>query len=230
MRTRSTGACARKRSLDGLRAKPGCIDVGRDDAALGDALVRSEAMQSQTMARACGVRIVARPGARRIDHGDAVDGAGRDAQLATGAKAGQHCMHALRRADDRVDGTCVDAQRAAYAAAFVDDGDSQRRMDAAARVERNGRTSGQRGEHRDRGVAARRAAIDAGGTARDGLGVGTTAFVSATRALRLGQGVIDTLDLGVHASFVDEKRGRGGVDEKRVRAAVDEKRVRDSSG
>ena len=127
-------------------------------------------------------------------------------------------MHALGRADDRVDGAGIDAQRAAYAAALVDERDPKRRRGTEGSVERDNVASRQRGQHRNRGVAAGGAAVDVRGAAGDRLGVGTTALVSAARALRLRQYGIDTLDQGVHTGIVDEKRVPSEIDEKRVRS------------
>src|SRR5699024_9229106 len=61
-----------------------------------------------------------RRGRLRDDDLDAVDGAGRNAQLAADARLVDHRVHALRRADDGVERTGVDAARAADAALRVD--------------------------------------------------------------------------------------------------------------
>ena len=119
-------------------------------------------------------------------------------------------MHALRRADDRIDGAGVDAKRAAYAAALVDDRDTRRPVRAAARVQRGGSLTRQRGEQDDRGVASRGAAIDRCRAARYGFSVGTTPLESAARALRLRQCGIDTLDQGFHDPIVIDENASGG--------------------
>jgi len=59
------------------------------------------------------------PGALSRRERDAIDGTGRQAERATGAPIGEHGMHQLRSADDRVDRTRVDAQGAADADGFV---------------------------------------------------------------------------------------------------------------
>jgi len=46
-------------------------------------------------------------------------------------------MHALGRADDRVDRTCLDAERASDAVIFLDTRDDPRSLDAALGVERS---------------------------------------------------------------------------------------------
>ena len=51
-------------------------------------------------------------------------------------------MHALRRADDRIDRTCVDAQRAADAPGFIDSRDGERSMLAVSTIERNDGAAG----------------------------------------------------------------------------------------
>ena len=62
------------------------------------------------------------PFALRGYHGDSVDGAGRDAQPAADAPGLDYGVHELRRADDRIDWAGVYAERAADAAALVDQG------------------------------------------------------------------------------------------------------------
>src|SRR5471030_106797 len=46
---------------------------------------------------------------RDRDHGDAIDRAGRYAQVAAGAELGDDRMHLLRRPDDCIDRTCLQA-------------------------------------------------------------------------------------------------------------------------
>ena len=134
-----------------------------------------------------GARILRAPDASGGNHGDAVDGAGRHAQLAPGAQGGQHRVHPLRGADDRVDGTRVDAQRAADARILVDSRNDQRAGLAAGPVERDGRASGERRQRGDERVPAGRAAIDRC-AAGHGLGVRPAAVVAAAPALGLRQG------------------------------------------
>ena len=124
-------------------------------------------------------------------HRDAVDRAGRNAELAAAAKRVDHRVHAARPADDRVDRACLDADRAADAACLVDDGDGERHLDAAARVDTRARAARERRECGDRRVAAGRAAVDRRVLARDRVRVGGAIRVAAARALRLRQQRID---------------------------------------
>src|SRR3990167_4419984 len=77
--------------------------------------------ESSAPLRAAGIRCG--PGTRRRDEGDAVHGAGRQAELAAGAVCGDHRVHESLRARDRVHRAGVDAARAADAARFVDQRD-----------------------------------------------------------------------------------------------------------
>ena len=78
-------------------------------------------------------RLVGVPGSR--PHFDAVDGTGRQAQLATGAAIGEHRVHEFLRADDGVDGTGRQTAGAADAASFIDPGNLRRRFDAMRRIQ-----------------------------------------------------------------------------------------------
>jgi len=62
------------------------------------------------------------PGPRRLarHQRDAIDGTRRKAELAARATIGEHRVHELRGADDRIDGTGSDAQRATDARRLVD--------------------------------------------------------------------------------------------------------------
>jgi len=210
LRACSASAGARERSGNGSHAQLRGIRVGRDEAAFGHPLVRSATLASRAMTCTRCIRVAARPRAGCVHHLDAIDRARRDAQLASRAEVRNHRMHALRRADDRIDGAGVDAKRAAYAAALVDDRDTRRPVRAAARVQRGGSLTRQRGEQDDRGVASRGAAIDRCRAARYGFSVGTTPLESAARALRLRQCGIDTLDQGFHDPIVIDENASGG--------------------
>ncbi len=107
-------------------------------------------------------------------------------------------MHALLRADDRVDRAGLNAQRATDAGGLVDDGQQQRPMFAAAGVERLLRAAGQRRECDDHGVASGRAAVDIGAANGDRIRVRLAAVVSAPRALRLRQHGVDALGEGMN--------------------------------
>src|SRR5207249_4095761 len=62
----------------------------------------------------------------RGQHIDAVHGAGRNAQVATGAKLRHDRVHHLRRSDDGIDRAGLDAQSASDAARLVDQRDAAR--------------------------------------------------------------------------------------------------------
>jgi hypothetical protein len=62
----------------------------------------------------------------QLDHFDAIDGAGRQAQIAAGAVSRKHRMHAFRTAHDRVDRTRLYTKLASDATLFVDDCGSAR--------------------------------------------------------------------------------------------------------
>ena len=81
---------------------------------------------------------------------DAVDGAGREAELAARAMRREHGVHRLRNADDRVDGARARAQVAADAVRLVDARDALQARVAAARVERQRVAAEQLGEPLDR--------------------------------------------------------------------------------
>src|SRR5258706_3264045 len=69
-------------------------------------------------------------------HADAIDGAGRDAQIAAGAEFGNHRVHQLAGADDRVGGASSKAFGAADAGGFIDHRDAMRQVVAARRIQR----------------------------------------------------------------------------------------------
>jgi len=131
-------------------------------------------------------RVLASPNPAGCDHRNAIDGARSDTKLAARANGGEHRMHPLRRADDRIDGTRLDAERAADAGRFIDPRRPQRAGLAACGVERHDGTSGERSEPRDDGGAPRWAAVD-WRAVPDRFGIRTTTVVAAATALRLRQ-------------------------------------------
>ena len=123
---------------------------------------------------------------------DAIDGAGRQAQLAAGAAVGEDVVLVPRRADDRVHGAGQDALGAADAAAVVDGGDAARR--APARSSGSSAIIGRAEQPRERadgGGAAGWAAVDRRASGSDGLGIRPAAGVAAAAALGLGKQPID---------------------------------------
>ena len=111
----------------------------------------------------------------------------------------EHAVHPLWRADDRVDGACADAQRATDARAFVDVRDSQRTREPPRGIEAGGiaiehsrercERASPPGGQRLMSAAPRRSLPRTAGIR-----------VTAARALRLRQQVVDPVD----------KVGRGG--------------------
>src|SRR5205823_8706829 len=118
---------------------------------------------------------------------DAVDGTGRNAELASRAPRRDHGVHALGRADDRVHGARLDALGAADAGRLVDHGGLRRAVEAVGGIERLRLAPQERGDAPDTFVAAGRALVDVRIAARDRLGAGAAGVVAALGALRLRQ-------------------------------------------
>lgn len=148
------------------------------------------------VARARRIGICAVPGAPigwRF-HRDAIDRARRDAQLASSAQIAKYDVHLLRRADDRIDRTRLNAQGAADAARFVDTREPERAIAAAAWIQRKRRTTCQCRKRLDAGVTARWATIDLGLAGANRFGVRQAAIEAALATLRLRQERVDLLD------------------------------------
>ncbi len=148
------------------------------------------------------------------DHRDAVDGAGRHAQVATGAELGHHRVHLFRSPDDRVDRAGLDAQRAADAELLVDHGQRPRALLAMLDGQRDHRLAEQIGEPLDAFVAAGRALVVVGAAVGDCLGIRTAAIEAALRALCLGQQIFDAIrefsGVGHGDGGAGRAPGRGG--------------------
>ena len=129
----------------------------------------------------------------RGHHPDAIDGAGREAELASGALLGDHGVHPLRRTDDRVDGTCGQASRAADAAVLVDDRGSRAGIGCKIRSDREFSPAQQLRQGANRAVSSRWTAIDRSAVC-DRFGIRQTTGVTALLALRLRQQRIDPID------------------------------------
>jgi hypothetical protein len=139
---RRARARASAASTAALRAASASASRGVAARSAGRSCARESAFaREETLT--CFARIRRRPGARGRTQRDAVDRAGRDAELAAGAQRRKHGMHALGPTDDRVDRTRGDAQRAADAGRFIDLREHQRPLAAAGRVEWRRRVSGQ---------------------------------------------------------------------------------------
>src|SRR6185437_9930287 len=139
--------------------------------------------------------------AARRDHRKAIDGTGRNAEFATRAQVRDHGVHQLAGADDRVHGTGLDALGAADARVLVDHGDARWYFDAVFRIEWQHRLAGNPRQYPYAFRPARRTAVDRRFAARDGFRVRSAGRIAATRALRLWQGGIDSLDQRIEHRF-----------------------------
>jgi hypothetical protein len=100
-------------------------------------------------------------------------------------------VHAARRARDGVDRAGRQTLRAADATLFIDERDRRRALETIVPVELARLACEQLRQCDDGFSAARRALVDVGSAARDGLGVGQAGVVTTARALRLRQQAID---------------------------------------
>ena len=146
---------------------------------------------------------------RDLGQRDAVHRADRDAEFATGAVRVDDVMHQLVAADDRVDRTGLDAERAADAPVLVDDREPARTLEPVLGVERQRLAGGEGGQSRDALGAAGRTLVDGGLAARDRMRVGMAIGIAAARALRLRQGLVQAFDERVEGG-VRHSGGRGG--------------------
>ena len=136
------------------------------------------------------------PGAGQRHQGNAVGGAGRQAQFAAGTAVGQHLMLKAGGAHDGVDRTGQDALGAANAVQGVDADHMPHGHGLQVCGQRHDRLVEQSGQGLDGGVGARRAAIDGGLAPGDGAGIGMAVVVAAAPALGLGQQPVDGIDQG----------------------------------
>jgi hypothetical protein len=136
-------------------------------------------------------RVVGSPDAVGRPHDDAIDGAHRQAKLASGTAIAKDGMHELGRADDGVDRTGGNAQRATDACGLVDARDRRRRFGPACGIQGDARAAENLGKHRDGRISTRRASIDRRGSGSDGLCVGPASRITAAAALRLRKHGID---------------------------------------
>lgn len=129
-----------------------------------------------------------------VDHHNAVNRAGRQAQVTTGAPVCQDRVHAFVGTNDGINRASLDAKRAANAVFLFNDGDSKRARRPAARVDRFDRPVKKFAQLHDTVRAPRWAAVDVGLAACDGLRVGQTTIEPALGALCLGQKLVDLLN------------------------------------
>ena len=130
------------------------------------------------------------------NHADAIDRAGWHAQLATGAKIGDDIVHALARADDRIDRTCLYAERATDAQGLVDDGEREWLLDSVCRIQRHRNATHDVRDTRDAGFAARGTLVDLCIASRDRGRIRAAAVKAALPALGLRQNRVDAIDEG----------------------------------
>ena len=122
-----------------------------------------------------------------IFQADAINRAYRNAQLAPGTPGFNHRVHHLVAAHDGVYRTGLDAQRAANAPGFVNDGHGARPFNTVGWIQRKCRQAGDLCKKRDAFSAARRALVDGGQAGCNGLRIGRAVRKTAPCALRLGQ-------------------------------------------
>lgn len=131
-------------------------------------------------------------GGRQRLHVDAVDGAGRQAQVTAGAFVGDDGVHQLCGADDGIDRAGLNAFGATDAFGFANEGNLGR-CASSLWVRRKQWHFQQHGQRGDGFAAAWRALVD--GVARSqAFGVGPTAIVAAFAALGLRQQGVDALN------------------------------------
>src|SRR5205809_367978 len=106
-----------------------------DFATIRDTLASREPGVSSPKTLTRLVCVAKRPFTFHRSDDDAINGAGRHAELATGTKRWQHRMHSLGRSDDCINRARCYAQRATDAGGLVDPGDCQRPMRAARGIE-----------------------------------------------------------------------------------------------
>lgn len=129
---------------------------------------------------------------RKAPHAYAVDRAGSDAQLATGALGLDYRVHQLLRTNNRIDGTGATAVGATDAKSFINDGNNA----TGSRLfgKRQCVFTQQAGDALNGIVAARRAEIDCDVGLDDGRRVRAATRIATLRALGLRQQFIDLLD------------------------------------
>jgi DNA-binding IclR family transcriptional regulator len=127
---------------------------------------------------------------------NAVDRAGRHAQFASRAQRREDRVHALLRADDRIDRTGLDAERATDALRLVDERNQQGSFLAACGIDRFCGPSRQCGQHDHDRLAAGRTAVDVGRARGHCLSVRPACGEAAPCALRLRQRRVDAIGKG----------------------------------
>jgi hypothetical protein len=133
-----------------------------------------------------------RRGFRSRPHFDAIDRAGRQAQLASRAAIGQNGVHVFGGAYDGVHRARRETTRAPDTARFVDPSDARWGFHAMYRiqVQKGSIQKGRQGQNG--GITAGRTLVDLGIAARDGRGVRLASGIAAASALSLRQQCIDS--------------------------------------
>ena len=110
-------------------------------------------------------------------------------------------MHGFIAAEDRIRRASVHAQSATDTPVFVDDGNASERLDSVFRFQPGFGLTSNRRQPPDTFCATGRALVDAGLVARYGAGIGSTVWVAATGALRLGQQRQNAGRVACHRSY-----------------------------
>ena len=166
--------------------------------ALGVLAFKPESMEFVSLPRFVGQRLA--PGTpageitAHVDQRDAVDRAGWQAQLASGALCIDDGVQRLRPPDDAIDGAGWQAQRAADAAGLVDHREMAWPLDSARCIQRQDRFPGDRRQARNALDASGRAPVDAGACVGDRLRIAAAIGVAATGALRLRQRAVQRFE------------------------------------
>jgi hypothetical protein len=133
-----------------------------------------------------------RRGFRPRPHFDAIDGAGRQAQLASRAAIGEHGVHVFGGAYDGVHRAGRETTRAPNAARFVDPSDARWGFHAVYRIQVKKGSIEKGSQGQNGGIAAGRTLVDLGLPARNGRGIWLASGITAASALSLRQQCIDS--------------------------------------
>jgi hypothetical protein len=124
-------------------------------------------------------------------HLDAVDWAGRQAELAAGAIVSNHRVEVPECPNDGVGRADLEAQRTSNAAILIDQGSPDGTGLPATRVERDEGLTCQGSQTLDARDPPRRTTVDCGAACRNGHRIGPAGWITASLALRLWEKRID---------------------------------------
>lgn len=139
-------------------------------------------------------------------HVDAIDRAGRKAQVAASALGFNHRMHLFRCAEDCIYRACLDTQCTADASRFIDNGHCFWFFLTIFGVERQGLSAQQIRQCLDAGFPAGWALVDSGLPAGDGFGIRPAARVVALATLGLGQNGFDLVNYRIGFDVKSSRR------------------------